>query len=140
MGNARLSQLSSRWRSHGLVGSFRGGEYGRRTDAAISRHAETELLYNKPYDDNKRIYRAWVALVKGMAETYGRERVRAKLEAERPWLDLQFNPVAIWRYAQEGVPQRSETDPVRQQWEEVLWLAHEIFPRLPVQAPSLAAD
>ncbi len=85
-------------------------------------------------------YRAWVALVTGMVETYGRERVRAKLEAERLWLDLQFNPVAIWRYDQDRVPQRPETDRVRQQWEEVLRFAHEISPRLPVKAASIAAD
>jgi hypothetical protein len=85
-------------------------------------------------------YRAWVALVTGMIETYGRERVRAKLEAERLWLDLQFNPVAIWRYMQEDVLQHPEDDPVKQEWNEVLRLAHEIFPRLPIQAPSLAAD
>ena len=73
-------------------------------------------------------------------ETYGRERVRAKLEAERLWLDLQFNPVAIWRYMQEDVLQRPEDDPVKQEWNEVLRLAHEISPRLPVKAPSIAAD
>jgi hypothetical protein len=85
-------------------------------------------------------YRAWVALVTGMIQTYGRERVRAKLEAEGLWLDLQFNPVAIWRYMQEGVVHRSEDDPVKQEWNEALRLAHEIHPRLPIQTRSLAAD
>ena len=85
-------------------------------------------------------YRAWVALLTGLVETYGRERVRAKLEAERLWLDLQFNPVAIWRYMQEDVLQRPEDDPVKQEWNEVRQLAHEISPRLPVKAPSIAAD
>jgi hypothetical protein len=83
-------------------------------------------------------YRAWVALLTGLIEAYGRERVRAKLEAERLWLDLQFNPVAVWRYTQQGVLQRLENDPVRQEWDEALRLAHEIAPKLPVQAPSLA--
>lgn len=85
-------------------------------------------------------YRAWVALVTGMVETYGRERVRAKLEAERLWLDLQFNPVAVWRYMQEHVLQRQEDDPVKQDWDETLRLAHEISPRLHVRTPSIAAD
>lgn len=85
-------------------------------------------------------YRAWVALVTGMIQAYGRERVRAKLEAERLWLDLQFNPVAVWRYAQEGVGQRAEDDPIRQAWNDVFRLAHEISARLPVAAPSLAAE
>lgn len=84
-------------------------------------------------------YRAWVALLTGLVETYGRERVRAKLDAERLWLDLQFNPVAVWRYMQDDVPQRPEDDAVRQEWTEALRLAHEIFPKLPVQTPSLAA-
>ena len=84
-------------------------------------------------------YRAWVALLTGMIEAYGKERVRAKLGAEQLWLGLQFNPVAVWRYAQEGVLQRPKDDPIRREWDEVLRLAHEIFPRLPVAAPSLAA-
>ena len=83
-------------------------------------------------------YRAWVALLTGLVETYGKDRVRAKLEAERLWLDLQFNPVAVWRYAQQSVLQRPENDPVRQEWDEALRLAHEIFPRLPAKTPSLA--
>lgn len=85
-------------------------------------------------------YRAWVALITGLIETYGRERVRAKLEAERLWLDLQFNPVAISRYIQDGVAQRPESDPVRRQWSEVLHRSHEIAPELPTQAPSLARE
>jgi hypothetical protein len=84
-------------------------------------------------------YRAWVALLTGLVDTYGKDRVRAKWEAERLWLDLQFNPVAVWRYVQEGVSGRLEGDPIRQQWTEVLRLAHEISPKLPVQASSLAA-
>ena len=82
-------------------------------------------------------YRAWVALLTGLVETYGRDRVRAKLEAERLWLDLQFNPVAVWRYVQEGVGQRPARIAVRQQWEEVFALAHEVAPGLPGRAPSL---
>ena len=85
-------------------------------------------------------YRAWVALLTGLVDTYGKDRVRAKLEAERLWLDLQFNPVVVWRYAQQGVSQRPANDPVRQEWEEALRLAHEIVPRLPVQTPSLAVS
>ena len=85
-------------------------------------------------------YRAWVALLTGLVDTYGKDRVRAKWEAERLWLDLQFNPVAIWRYTQEGVLQRPENDSVRQEWEEALRLAHEVVPRLPVQTPSLAVS
>jgi hypothetical protein len=85
-------------------------------------------------------YRGWVTLLTGLVEIYGRERVRAKLEAERLWLDLQFNPVAIWRYVQDGLALRPESDPVRQQWEEALRLSHEIFPRLPTHAPSLGAE
>lgn len=82
-------------------------------------------------------YRAWVALLTGLVETYGKTRVREKLEAERLWLDLQFNPVAITRYVQEGVGQRSKADPDRQEWEEVFRLAHEGSPALPARAPSL---
>jgi hypothetical protein len=85
-------------------------------------------------------YRAWVALLTGLVDTYGKERVRAKWEAERLWLDLQFNPVAVWRYTQQGVLQRPENDPVRQEWDEALRLAHEIVPKLHVQAPSLAVS
>jgi len=85
-------------------------------------------------------YRAWVALLTGLVNTYGRDRVRAKLEAERRWLDLQFNPVAICRYWQDGVPQLPEDDPVKRQWDEVLQHAHAGFPRLPAQAPSLEVE
>jgi hypothetical protein len=85
-------------------------------------------------------YRAWVALLTGLVDTYGKEGVRAKWEAERLWLDLQFNPVAVWRYTQEGVFQRPENDPVRQEWDEALRLAHQIAPRLPVQTHSLAVS
>jgi hypothetical protein len=85
-------------------------------------------------------YRAWVALLTGLVDTYGKERVRAKWEAERLWLDLQFNPVAVWRYTQQGVLQRPENDSVRQEWDEALRLAHEIVPRLPVRTPSLAVS
>ncbi len=85
-------------------------------------------------------YRAWVALLTGLVDTYGKDRVREKLEAERLWLDLQFNPVAISRYVQDGVGQRPKADPVRQQWEEVFRLAHEGSPGLPVEAPSLAEE
>ena len=85
-------------------------------------------------------YRAWVALLTGLVHIYGRDRVREKLEAERLWLDLQFNPVAISRYVQDGMGRRSATDPVKQQWEEAFRLAHEGSPGLPVQAPSLARE
>jgi hypothetical protein len=85
-------------------------------------------------------YRAWAALLTGLVDTYGKERVRAKWEAERLWLDLQFNPVAVWRYTQQGVLKRPENDPVRQEWGEALRLAHEISPKLPVQTPSLAVS
>jgi hypothetical protein len=85
-------------------------------------------------------YRAWVALLTGLVETYGKDRVRAKLEAERLWLDLQFNPVAVWRYTQQAVLQRPGSDPIRQEWDEALRLAHEIVPRLPVQTPSIAVS
>jgi hypothetical protein len=85
-------------------------------------------------------YRAWVALLTGLVDTYGKDRVREKLEAERLWLDLQFNPVAVSRYVKDGVGQRSKSDPVRLQWEEDFRLAHEGSPWLPVQSPSLATE
>lgn len=85
-------------------------------------------------------YRAWVALLAGLVDTYGKERVREKLEAERLSLELQFNPVAISRYVQDGVGQRSKTDPVRMQWEETLRHSHEMAPKLPSQGRSLAQE
>ncbi len=82
-------------------------------------------------------YRAWVALLTGLVDAYGRERVREKLEAERLWLELQFNPVATWRYVQDGPGRRSQSELVEQQWAEVFRLAHEGSPGLSTQAPSL---
>jgi hypothetical protein len=85
-------------------------------------------------------YRAWVALLTGLVDTYGKDRVREKLEAERLWLDLQFNPVAIWRYVQEEVGQRPSADPVRLEWEELFRLSAVASPGLPAQTPSLGDD
>lgn len=85
-------------------------------------------------------YRAWVALLTGLVDTYGKDRVRNKLEAERLWLDLQFNPVAISRYVQEEAAERPKYDPVRLQWEETLRLAHGGSPGVPVRSPSLATE
>jgi hypothetical protein len=56
-------------------------------------------------------FRGWVALLTGLLETYGRERVRANLEAERLWLELQFTPVAVWRDTQDRVPDLPQEDP-----------------------------
>lgn len=85
-------------------------------------------------------YRGWVALLTGLVDTYGKDRVRAKLEAERLWLDLQFNPVAISRYMQDGMGTRLVEDPVSQKWADVLRIAHEGSPGLPVRSGSLATN
>lgn len=85
-------------------------------------------------------YRAWVALLTGLVDTYGVNRVREKLEGERQWLDLQFNPVAIWRYVQEKVDQRPSADPIRLEWEELFRLSAVASPGLPAQTPSLGDD
>ncbi len=83
-------------------------------------------------------YRAWVALLTGLVDTYGKDRVREKLEAERLWLDLQFNPVAAWRYVQERAAERTDKDPIKKEWEEAFRLSNEVSPAIDVRAKSLA--
>jgi len=85
-------------------------------------------------------YRAWVVLLKGLVDTYGKDRVREKLEAERRWLDLQFNPVAISRFVQEAGPQGPGSDSDNRRWEAAFRLAREGSPGLAIQSSSLASD
>jgi hypothetical protein len=60
------------------------------------------------------------------------------LRSTRNSLPHRDFPVAISPYVEDGVGQRSKTDPVRQQWEAVFRQAHELSPGLVHQSPTLA--
>src|SRR5438094_3605445 len=86
---------------------IRGGMSRDEIDAAISRHAETELLYDRPYEDNKRIRVTGPFTVESLSphrvlSTDG-ERPKAEADGKQDAGGAQFETMIIENLRKAGV-------------------------------------
>ncbi len=86
---------------------IREGMRREEIDAAIARHAETELLYDKPYEDNKRIRVTGPFTVESLSPhrvlATDEERPASEVEGQRASPPAQFETMIVENLRKAGV-------------------------------------
>jgi adenine-specific DNA-methyltransferase len=86
---------------------IREGMSRKEIDKAVSRHAETELLYDKPYEDNKRVRVSGPFTVESLSPhrvlSANEERPRTEIIGQRDRAEGQFVPMILDNLRKAGV-------------------------------------